>query len=169
MRIAYVTTYDASDVARWSGARLYIAQPLRDAGAQLDLVGPLEDPRPEDLPTVRVGWRFYGTLPKNRFGSFHSMHGPAVLRHYAAQVAKMLGGLQPDIVIGAGALPVAYPKTDPPIVFWSDATFAAMIDSHPGFSGLTSRTEQAGNGYEGSALRKAALAIYSSALEPRPA
>jgi glycosyltransferase involved in cell wall biosynthesis len=163
MKIAYVTTYDASDVSQWSGTGYYIAQSLRDAGAELSLVGPLEEPRIEDLLSVRIRRRLYDRLFRNRFGMFDLMYEPAVLRYYAAQVAKKVRGMRPDIVFSPGTLPIAYLETDLPIVFWSDATFAAMIDFYPDFCGLSSRTVRVGHGYEGSALKKAALAIYSSA------
>lgn len=67
-----------------------------------------------------------------------------------------------DVVFSPGTIPIAHLKTNYPIVFWADATFAGMIDFYPSFSNLCSRSIRDGNRMEQAALSKCSLAIYSS-------
>jgi len=41
MRIAYVTSYDANDLLKWSGLGNAILRSLREAGCEVDPIGPL--------------------------------------------------------------------------------------------------------------------------------
>jgi glycosyltransferase involved in cell wall biosynthesis len=49
-----------------------------------------------------------------------------------------------------------------PIVFWTDATFAAMVGFNPAFRGLAKETIRDGNAGEQAALDTSALALYAS-------
>ena len=169
MKIAYVTTYDALDVSQWSGTGAYAAKSLRDAGGDLQFIGPLVSPPRENLLGVRLRERLYCRLLKDRFGAFQSGYEPAILRYYAAQVRERIGDSHSDVIFSPGTIPIAYLETDLPVVFWSDATFALMVDYYPGFSHLHPRTIRMGHAYERAALENAALALYSSAWAARSA
>jgi glycosyltransferase involved in cell wall biosynthesis len=168
MRIAYVTTYDARDVRQWAGTGFYAAQALSDAGADVNFIGPLDPPLQNALP-VRVRERLYSRLLRNRLGAYHSGFEPSVLRHYASQVEHRIRKTPVDVVFSPGTLPIAYLSTDLPIVFWSDATFAVMEGFYPAYSHLHHRAIRIGHAYEHAALKKAALALYSSAWAARSA
>ena len=43
IRVAYATTFDASNVADWSGLPYHIARSLEDQSMSLDFVGPLSE------------------------------------------------------------------------------------------------------------------------------
>ncbi len=88
---------------------------------------------------------------------------PGVLHHYARQVESRLGGLKVDAVFSPSTIPIAYLSTELPIVTWTDATFASMVDYYPSFSGLCTESVLAGHAMERAALARVGAALYSSA------
>ncbi len=156
MKIAYVTTYDATDVRNWSGLGTYIAHTLQDNLTSLQYVSPLEEKAPFLLKAKR---RFYTRLLKK---SYLLERDPSVLKSYAKQVVNKLGSSNSDIIFSPGTIPIAYLDCHQPIVFWTDATFGGMIDFYPEFSNLCQESIKHGNQMEKSALNRCKLAIYSS-------
>lgn len=155
MKIAYVTSYDSSDVHSWSGLGYYILQALQDSGFETEAVGGLR----EDKVFLRVKSALYNRLSAK---DYHVERDPVLLKHYARQVEKSLETIQHDAVFSPGTIPIAFLKTKKPIVFWTDATFAGIRDFYPGFSNLCRETIRNGNRLEQQALTKCRLAIYSS-------
>lgn len=156
MKIAYVTVYDAGDVRNWSGLGYYISKCLRDQGISICYIGPLKDPFSLLLAFKRRFHRFFfrKVFLRNRTR--------LILNNYAKQVAKRLSRLDVDIVFSPGTIPISYLRCPQPIVFWTDATFGAMIDFYPDFSKLCSESIRNGNTMEQTALQNCNLAIYSS-------
>jgi len=156
MKIAYVTTYDAQDIRQWSGTGYCIAQSLKNQSLSVEYIGPLRER--DSLPS-KVKRRLYGKF-------FHKTYlkdrEPFVLKDYARQVNERLSSLDANIVFSPGTIPIAYLEYNQPIVFWTDSTFAGMIDFYPEFSNLCKESIKNGNAMEQSALERCKLAIYSS-------
>jgi glycosyltransferase involved in cell wall biosynthesis len=87
---------------------------------------------------------------------------PLLTRGYARQISAVADRVQPDIVLAPGTIPVAHLGLDVPVVTWTDATFAGMVDFYPSFTGLSRRTLRLGHAVERAALGRASLALYSS-------
>jgi glycosyltransferase involved in cell wall biosynthesis len=87
---------------------------------------------------------------------------PTLLRSYARQVQRQLAGSDSDVVLSPGSIPVAYLHADRPVAFWTDATFAGMVDYYAEFSDLPACTIREGMAAEQSALSLCTLAIYAS-------
>ena len=155
MKIAYVTTYDSSDVKAWSGSGSYILKTLQDTGFKTETVGNLYKPTSY---VIRGKSLLYRTLHKN----YLLDREPIILRSYAAQVGKALAQLDHDIVFSPGTIPIAYLRNEKPIAFWTDCTLAGMIDFYPEFSNLCAESIKNGNKMEQLALSRCHLAIYSS-------
>ncbi|PSN11686.1 group 1 glycosyl transferase [filamentous cyanobacterium CCT1] len=155
MKIAYVTTYDSSDIHAWSGLGRHIRDCLEEAGCSVVGIGGLQQ-LPNKLTTFKQ--RFYRKLSRQ----YLLNRDPSILQAYARQVEKQLQHIQPDLIFSPGTIPIAYLKTNFPIVFWTDSTFAGMVNYYPSFSGLCQETIRAGNRMEQQALSKAHLAIYAS-------
>ena len=157
MRIAYVTTYDASDVRQWSGLGRYIAEALKQQQIDVRYVGPLAEYA--DWP-IRARRLYYKCVARKGYDRYRE---PKVLRSYADQVADSLRRL-PDVdaIFSPGAVPITYLKTDKPIVFWADATYAGMVGFYPAWSNLCRRSMAKGNTMEQAALSNCRLAIYAS-------
>lgn len=157
MQIAYVTTYDTTDVRQWSGLGSYILRSLESAGAQASMIGNLKE---VDLSFVSKLKRAYYT--KARSKKYLKDRDPSILKSYAAQVQKQLDQSETDVVFSPGTVPIAYLKTDKPIVFYTDATFAGMLDFYPWFTNLSRESIKQGNLMEQQALTNCRLAIYAS-------
>lgn len=156
MKVAYVTEYNAGDISKWSGTGYYITKSLEAQGLSIDCVGPLA----EKYSLFFKGKQFfYRYLIGKRYWRDRE---PLILKHYAQQVASKLSRLNPDLILSPGTVPIAHLECKQPVVFWTDATFAGLIDFYSRYSNLCQETIENGNKMEKLALDKCKLAIYSS-------
>lgn len=156
MNIAYVTTYDATDVHQWSGTPTNMARALATGDTRVHFIGNLNE---------RYGLPLRGGqyLIKRLLGKdYLRQRSDTITAGYAGQIKRRLSAIPADIVFSPGTLPVCRLDSETPIVVWTDATFASMIDFYPGFSNLHPRTIADGHRAEQAALHRCALAIYSS-------
>jgi glycosyltransferase involved in cell wall biosynthesis len=155
MRMAYATTYDATDVHAWSGLGYHIARCLELGGISVDRLGPLSRKR-QPLARARQ------LEAKLRGGSYELDRDPAVARAYAAQVERKLRSTDYDMVFSPGTIPIAHLDTELPVAFWADATFASMLRSYAEFRALGKRAIRAGFDLEARALERAGACFYAS-------
>ena len=156
MLVAYVTTYDSTDVSHWSGLGFYIANCLQEAGCSLQRIGSL---RQRFRNSLAARQRLYRLVGRN----FPPDREATVLRGYADQVEHALQqcpGCQ--IVFCPGTTPIAQLETRLPIVFWADSNFEASLDFYSARKHLTRKYVRDGNAMEQAALSRCAAAIYSS-------
>jgi hypothetical protein len=85
-----------------------------------------------------------------------------LLKRFAAQVERAPASSEVDIIFSIWTNPIAYLRTEKPIVFWADATFAGLMTLYPWYSNLCKENIKNGNKVEQQALTKCRLAIYSS-------
>ncbi len=156
MKLAYVTTYDSSDIHMWSGLGYHIHKALQECGFQTECIGNLRVPRSLILKVKRL---FYAKILSK---TYFLDREPAILKSYASQVENSLLFTKCDMIFSPGTIPIAYLCANKPIIFWTDATFAGMINFYPSFSNLCAETIKNGNKMEQLALSKCRLAIYSS-------
>lgn len=158
MKLAYVTTYDSSDLHAWSGCGSYILRALQDVGIETECIGNLKEPYiGKQLSMLKRA--YYSKLTRSKYLRDRE---PLITENFAAQAKKRIAVVNPDVVFSPGTIPIAHLKTDKPTVFWTDATFAGMINFYPGFTSLCSETIKNGNKMEQLALSKCRLAIYAS-------
>lgn len=155
MKIAYVTTYASKDIHAWSGLGYYILEALKNQGAEVECIGDLK--RRDFI--CRVKGILYRKLLKKQYLTDRE---PVILRHYAKQVEEALRFSDADVVFCPGTIPIAYVKSNKPIVFWTDATFAGLLNFYPGMDNLCPESLRNGHQMEQMALTNATLAIYSS-------
>jgi len=156
MKMAYVTTFDPSDPLAWSGTCANILKTLERSGFQSQAIGNLRD---KTSLLYKVKSVVYARLlSKTYLGG----REPACAQFYAGQVGRALATSGCDVVFSPGTTPIAYLKTEKPIVFWADATFAGMVDFYPGYGNLCSESLSKGNRVEQAALSNCRLAIYCS-------
>ena len=155
MKVAYVTTYDSSDISVWSGLGYFIRKSLSLSGIEIECIDNLND-----------RWKILGIkniLYKNLFSqTYQRIRNPKILKYYAKQVEQNLLKLDVDVVFSPGTIPISYLNTERPIVFWADATFAGMVDFYPGYFNMCRETIRDGNRMEQQALSRCHLAIYAS-------
>lgn len=163
MKVAYVTTYDASNPNSWSGTGHYIAKSLERQGVEITYIGPLEDRGGILLGARRAAVRLL------RGRRILRERDARVARGYAIQVEERLKGLDADWILSPGTIPIAELRVATPIAFWTDATFAQMVGYYPEFQKLAGASVRAGNVLEQHALKRASLAIYASEWAARSA
>lgn len=157
MRVAYVTEYDATDVGNWSGLGYFIAKSLRDAGADVDMIGNLSI-KSTALNAVKKLRYFYSGSTR----WFMVNQSEKVARSYADLISERLQGNDVDCIFSPSSFPIAYVDANAPKVLYTDATFECMLNYYPSFSKLTTSCIERGHRIEKQALDSCALAIYSS-------
>jgi hypothetical protein len=163
LKIAYLTIDDPANLNAWSGINARMAAALRQCDAiELVHVGPLRTSR---ALLSKVKARFLSFLFRQRY---LWSRDPSLLRAYARQAERLLpSGC--DMVFSPGTEAIAYLRTTKPVVFWTDATFAAMLKYYPWYCGLSRAARRDGLLCDTLALQRSRLAIYSSAWAARSA
>lgn len=155
MRIAFVEIGDPSDCLYWSGIPFAVLNELRRRGVDVRVIAPLS----RQLKYLYSGQRIlYRCLGK----SFQPDRQPLMLRWYARQIERRLQGSGADVVFSMSSIPIARLNCAAPIIYWTDAVWAAMINYYESNSSLAPATERNGNRQEQCALERAAFAGYSS-------
>lgn len=156
MKIAYVTTYDSTNVKNWSGLGYYIAKTLQQQSIDITYIGPLNTVRSR---RVRIKQAFYHHIAHK---TYRAEREPEILYSYAKQTANKLKDIDIDLIFSPGTLPIGYLKSEKPLVFWTDATYAGMIDFYPDWSNVCRESLVNGHKMEQEILTNCRLAIYSS-------
>lgn len=162
LRVALVASYDVTDMHAWSGTAYHVLQTLRNCGFEVVTLGALEDV-----------FSFWDSL-RFRYRKLRRVHyfrwlEPVILRNYGKQIAERIHDKNIDVVVCLGSAPISYLEISQPIVFLSDATFAALKNFYPDFSGLTPQTLRNGDEMEQRALSRCAAAIFASDWAARSA
>lgn len=158
LKISYITTNDSSDIHSWSGLDHNILKGLQNVGFETECIDKLK-PRNLSRRIARLKRSYHSRIWSK---SFLRDREPLILKDYSNQIEKRLESIDHDIIFSPGTNPIAHLKTDKPIVFWTDATFAGMIDFYEEFTNLCQATIKHGHESEQLALSKCALALYSS-------
>ena len=175
MRIAYVTTYDVSNISKWTktdyklgnwGAGYHLAQALENQCISLDYIGFVNKTK-EYLITQLKGKIYYKLAHYNIYKKYYaSWAEPVVIRDYASQISKKLSSFNSDMLIAIeneSILPLACLECKQPVVVWTDTSIAGLIDfyfsPYNNFCGETKRNIYA---MEKAGLDSCKLAIFSS-------
>jgi glycosyltransferase involved in cell wall biosynthesis len=154
MNISYITTYNPLDIHNWSGLGYSIAKCLENQGNDLSYIGNLEY---ELNLYLKYKYKLYRKLKLN----FDITREKSIAKQYAQQALQRIS-LNCDLIFSPGTIPIAYLESNKPKVFYTDATFAGMINYYDEFSNLSKETIYIGNKLEQKALDNCDLAIYSS-------
>ncbi len=155
MKVAYVTTVNDRDVSTWSGTTFHMARSLAGDGTDVESIGLVREPH-----RMRQGLkrRLYKAMRK----SYQPYRNTRVARQYAAEAARRIAQSSATLVLGPGAIPLAYLETELPVAIWADATFAGLVGYYPEFAQLARETLRDGYSMEKSFFARAAAAIFSS-------
>lgn len=155
LKIVYVAPYDARDVTSWSGTGYHIVEALK-MFADVIYVDKLEKQVPF-LHKVKHG--LYKYLIKSKKYDYEREH--VYSKNFARQIEKRLPA-EYDMIFCAGSIPVAYVNSPKPIIIWTDASFASMINFYSKFTNLTKDIVEKGNKLEQQAFDNCSMAIFSS-------
>ncbi len=157
LRIGFLSSRDPGDRRAWSGVMHYLARTLSAHCGEVIALGPVESARRKRLRTW--GKRFRPVLGK-RYDAGHSI---LVSMEYARLFASKLSRNPVDVIFAPSAsTEIAFLRTDIPIVYFSDATFAALWGYYDDFADLLGVSRFEGNLVERRAIQKSARIIYTS-------
>ena len=166
-KIAYYSINDPLDKRSWSGITYYLGQTLQKNIGDVDFLGP-----------VRIPWaldKFFRALQKlsrlllrsewiPKYSLFKNVYASIILKR------RMKGKHYDFLLAPAAASELAYLKTDLPVVYFGDATYklySKMYEKE--FRNMGALTRWEGEHLEKKALRKSAVAIFSSHWAARSA
>lgn len=156
MKIAFVTHYDARDVIPWSGTGFNMANCFKNAGMEVEYIGPLKkELNPINIARYVINQKILGKTD-------HPQRDLGFLRYYGKQVTRRLQASDADVVVAPGNVGLCYAETQLPMVLWTDCTFASLIDYYPAFSNLSARTLRNGQECERRVLTRCDLLLFSS-------
>jgi glycosyltransferase involved in cell wall biosynthesis len=156
--IGFVHHEDASDVRVWSGTPFFSRRTLHAC------VGDVLDVFPG--PPVPVAARLRAAAQRRAAPSGGRMmpdHDPVSIRRYSRWAECGLREIRPDLIFSpASAKSLLKAQGLAPIVYFSDATFRAVLDYHPAFHRVHRRTVQAAESAERRVLQHAEVLLYAS-------
>ncbi len=156
MRIAYTTDYDAHNIRNWSGTGTAVARSLEAQQLQLEYLGPLKYP---SAPFAELKRKLYRRLFHLQYLDDFSV---ATQRSYGLQIMEKLKTVHGDVIFGTHSHIFSFCESNLPIVFWSDSTFAGLVNFYADYSHLCGESLRAGNRVERLGLERCRLAIYAS-------
>ena len=101
-----------------------MANSLVSAGVELNILDSLQFPKllwPERI--VRYGANKLGLVPRHTW-----LFDPRVLSDYGQQINRLLDSTSGDIIFASGSVHMAFVKSSRPIVYWTDATYACLLN-----------------------------------------
>ncbi|WP_442589250.1 glycosyltransferase [Pedobacter sp. AW31-3R] len=152
MKIGYIAEFDTTDITKRSGLGVNIASALKQNSNTLQYLDKFNPKPPLSAYIKKVFYR----LKKQRFDFLRE-------KWYAKQFAQYISKEQDDdidLFFSLSSQPIAFLKSDKPIVFYTDATFAQMIGFY--FNNLSGDSIRNGTLIEKKALDNTNLAIYAS-------
>ena len=163
MKIAYATQFAADDLQSWSGVVYHIRRALQDAGCEVLTIDSLRE-------KGRIPGKLMELAYKHLAGkTFIRQRSAIMLDGFARQVEAALAGKGADFVLSPSCYPIARLKPGLPTAFWTDASFAGLVDFYPFMTRLSKRTLRDGQRSEQDALDRCSLAIYASDWAARTA
>lgn len=156
IKVAYLSINDATDVKHWSGLVHYMYKCVADQGVEVSLV---------NCGVPYGKWlKLKAKLVKLLTGgkTYQPDRDPGYARRVAASAGEQLKKIEYDVIFSPGSLPLVFLQTGKPMVFWTDATFAAMVGFYPGWHHLSRLCLTYGNKAEQTAIDKSSLVLYAS-------
>lgn len=165
MKIAYVTSPDAKNIKSWSGTPYYMSHSLEKLFGSLEYVGPLNV-----KISSKLRFKFKQIPYKFLLGKGYAWDSETSrMKDFARQITRKLATINSDIIFGPLTYPLSYLECKQPIVFWTDSTFAGLIDYYPFHTNLCKESIRNGIALDKNALQRCKLAMFSSDWAARTA
>lgn len=157
MRIGFVTARDPRNRQSWSGTHYYMAQALQKHCGEVFYLGPIKT-----IVKPLAGGFAKGIELLLRKQYYHN-RSIVLAKRYARILEHRISDQPLDLLLAPFAsAETSFLKSELPIVYTSDSTFAAMVDYYPSYSNLLGLSIREGNTVEGLAIKKANLLLYPS-------
>ncbi|NUQ15898.1 MAG: glycosyltransferase family 4 protein [Flavobacteriales bacterium] len=164
LRLMYATSMDPHDVRAWSGTVRFIARSLEDQRVEVRYLGELQRTRVLMRKAVN---RIQHLLSPDSI--YPVERTTTMARRFAAEIARAMDRHDSEVVLSPSSIPVALLNGDRPKAFYTDATFAGILELYPEYRNYPRKYLQQGHDLEREALLSCDLAIYSSEWAARSA
>jgi glycosyltransferase involved in cell wall biosynthesis len=164
LRVAFLSNdYLSSESVRsWSGLPFHMRLAIEEAGIE---VVPI---KVKDLWGGLSWFKFaYWRLLRNR--RYLRSLETALLRSYGRQIERRLAKISVDAVLSPSTWMIAHLQTSLPVLLWTDATFANVLNFYQAFSNLAPPSVRQGHATEQAALDRCSVAFFSSEWAARSA
>ncbi len=156
MRVAFLANHflDPANPRSWSGLPFFMKRSLEEAGVETFVISPRD--------THRAGsWArfFYWRILRRK--RYLRNCCPPLLKSYAEQIQQQFARIEVDAVFSSSTWLTAYLQTKLPVVVWTDACFAGVVNYYPSFTNLAPVSLRDGNAAEQQALDGCTQIIYS--------
>jgi glycosyltransferase involved in cell wall biosynthesis len=148
-------TGSPDDLGVWSGTPAHLLRAMRAQGETPTTVGPLS-------PQLYLAANALSGITGRLGRKVNWEVEPVALEHLTRQLRRAINKTSPDVVLLMGWYPWGLVPSDPPMVFWGDATIGQRVELAPHWSGLSHRTDRLVAKVEGEALRQLAGVLMSS-------
>lgn len=157
LRIGFLTAHDPNDRRAWSGIIHHLATSLASHAGEVIFLGPAATGYEGHLKRLDA-------KSKSWFGKgYDASHSTLLSAGYAKIFADRLKKNAVDVIFApVASTEIALLNTSIPIVYMSDATFAAINGFYADFSNLLFFSRLEANYIESRAIRKATRLIYPS-------
>ncbi|HVU33829.1 MAG TPA: glycosyltransferase family 4 protein [Opitutaceae bacterium] len=157
MRVAFLGNQylDPDNCRSWSGLPYFMRRALEEAGIETVTIAPQDTEDPRRIMRL-LYWRW---LRGKRYLKYCD---PRLLQDHARQCERRLASVTVDAVFSPSTWPLAYLRTRLPTVFWTDASFAGVLNFYDSFTNVAPLSVAAGHWVEQQALTRCARAIFSS-------
>ncbi|MDN5203109.1 glycosyltransferase family 4 protein [Fulvivirgaceae bacterium BMA10] len=155
-KIAFISRTNPVDIEKYSGTTYHIHEALANQDFDIYDIYKLNE-------RYWTYLRWKRKIYKDLFGKrFLIDRSPLRAYGYAKELKKQINGHDIDVIFSDSSLTISTLKTEIPIVFYTDSTFAGMVDYYDGFSNLSRKTVKDGMRFEKMALKNCSKAIYTS-------
>ncbi len=155
-KIAFVSRVNPRDIEKYSGSTYHINQALIESGFEMDYIYGFPETHWRLLRWKRD---FYKKVFDKRYLIDRS---PTRINAAALKIQEKLKNNDAEVVFSESSLSICKLKTNLPIVFYTDSTFASMVNYYTEFSNLSKETIKNGLLFEKQALENCTKAIYTS-------
>jgi glycosyltransferase involved in cell wall biosynthesis len=153
-QIAFISTFDSREINSWSGTPHYIAKSINKHIGEVDFIGNLKYKK----YLSNISRNIFYSIFQNK--SFLPERTEKIGKYFSNQVSKELSKKNYKFIISMGVIPIAYLKTDIPIIIIADANFHSMIDYY--FKNLCKVSIEDGDKMELMAYNKSLHIVFSS-------
>jgi glycosyltransferase involved in cell wall biosynthesis len=156
--VGFLSQHDPNDPDAQSGVPYRAARAIGNAVGEVHRYGPARPIIRHPLRLMRQVSR--RLMPRYAFHDDHNfIAARARGRIYTARVRKT----PVDWIFAPYAsTDIPFVETATPIVYYSDATFRALIDYYPDFANLSTHTKRAGDRLEAMTIERASVCMFSS-------
>ena len=156
MKAAFTSLYDFNNPKYWSGTIHFMASGLAESGIELTQPKAVNNPlmnyyRAKSIINQKILKRLY----------FRERE-PQILKRYAKEFERLMSGQNYDLIFSPQTSELTYIESKKPMIFWVDATFAALEDELRSQYKLDNRNIKLGHYTDSVVIDKSKLAIYSS-------